>query len=230
MQFKSQYVNNKHGADLADDIVRRPRQQRGIFASPTAVVTYTDRMGDSYYLHEGKTTTGKVRYFVAKTIREGVLSTMPDGFEFSESINGVVSVRKTDTSAPRLPDVDLAAARAEMGSHAHLRSHRIEVIKGEIVVLESTGGVSAEVIAAMSHPFFTRADGPDTRVGGRRARVRYTPVMKFVPLGEPGGYSVHRMTYRGRGGWSWSLASGSLHKLLKRYLRHVVTDAFFELL
>ena len=141
------------------------------------VVTYTDRMGDSYYLHEGKTKTGKVRYFVAKTIREGVLSVMPDGLEFSESINGVVSARKTDTSAPRLPDVDMAVARAEMASHAHLRSHRIEVIKGEIVVLESTGGVSAEVIEAMSHPFFTRVEGPDTRAGGMRARVRYTPVI-----------------------------------------------------
>ncbi len=187
-------------------------------------------MGDSYYLHEGKTKTGKVRYFVAKTIRKGVLPAMPDGFEFSESINGVVSVRKTDTSATRFPEVDLAIARAEMASHAHLRRHRIEVIKGEIVVLESTGGVSAEVMAAMNHPFLTGAEGPDTRAGGRRARVRYTPVMKFVPFGEPGGYSVLRMTYRGGGGWSWPLASGSLHKLLKRYLRHVGTDAFFELL
>ena len=229
MQFKSQNVNKKHGSDPAGGIVPRGGQQRGIFASPTAVVTYTDRMGDSYYLHEGKTKAGKVRYFVAKTIREGVLSAMPDGFEFSESINGVVSVRKTDTSAPRLPEVDLATARAEMASHAHLRSHRIEVIKGEIVIFESTGGVSAEVMAAMSHCFFTPADGPDNRVGGRRVRVRYTPVMKFVPFGEPGGYRVHRMTYRGNGGWSWPLASGSIHKLLKRYLRHVGTDAFFEL-
>ena len=211
-------------------MVRRIGQQRGISASPTAVVTYTNRMGDIYYLHVGRTKSGKVRYFVAKTIREGVLSAMPDHFEFSESINGVVSVRKTDTSAPRIPEADLAIARAEMASHAHLRSHRIEVIKGEIVVLEPMGGLSAEVIAAMSRPFFMRAEGPDTLVGGVRARVRYAPVMKFVPLGEPSGYSVLRMTYRGSGGWSWPLASGSLHKLLKRYLRHVGTDEFFEMI
>ena len=188
-------------------------------------------MGDIYYLHEGRTKSGKVRSFVAKTIREGALSAMPDGFEFSESINGVVSVRKTDTSAPRIPEADLAIARAEMASHAHLRSHRIEVIKGEIVVLEPTGGLSAEVIASMSRPFFMRAEGaPDTRVGGVRTRLRHAPVMKFVPFGEPGGYSVLRMTYRGGGGWSWPLASGSLHKLLKRYLRRVGTAEFFEMI
>jgi hypothetical protein len=44
--------------------------------------------------------------------------------------------------------------------------------------------------------------------------------MKFVPLKER-GYSVHRMTYRGDGGWSWPLASGSFKELLNRFLRCV---------
>jgi hypothetical protein len=70
-------------------MVRRTHQQQpGTAGSPTALVRYTNRMGDTYYLHEGTTKTGKARYFVAKTIREGVLSAMPDGFEFAESING----------------------------------------------------------------------------------------------------------------------------------------------
>ena len=177
MQFKSQHGNKKHGSDLADGIVHRTGQQPGIFASPTAVVTYTNRMGDSYYLRKGKTKTGKVRYFVGKTIREGVLSAMPDGFEFSESINGVVSVRKTDTSAPRIPETDLALARGEIARHAHLRSHRIEVIKGEIIVFERTGAMSDDVIAEMSRGFSMCPEVPDTRVVGMRSRVRYVPVM-----------------------------------------------------
>ena len=211
-------------------MARRTDQQRGTSASPTTVVTYTSRLGDIYYLHEGRTKSGTVRYFVAKTIREGVPSGMPDGFEFSESINGVVSVRKTDTSASRIAEADLAIARAEMNSHAHLRSHRIEVIKGEIIVFEPTGAMSDDVIAEMSRGFSMCPEVPDTRVVGMRSRVRYVPVMKFVPIPELSEYSVYRMTYRGSGGWSWPLASGSLHKLLKRYLRHVGTQGFFELL
>jgi len=187
-------------------------------------------MGDTYYLHEGRTKTGKVRYFVAKTIREGVLSAMPDGFEFAESINGVVSVSKTDLSAARTPEADRALASGEMARHAHLRSHRIEVIKGEIIVLEPTGAISDDVMAEMGRGFSMGPEGPDTRVVGRRSKVRYVPVMKFMPCPEPGEYSVYRMTYRGGGGWSWPLASGPLHKLVKRYLRHVGTDEFFELL
>jgi hypothetical protein len=54
--------------------------------------------------------------------------------------------------------------------------------------------------------------------------------MKFAPLRERRDYSVHRMTYRGDGGWSWSLASSSLEEMLNRFLGCVGTDEFFELL
>jgi hypothetical protein len=83
-------------------------------------MTYTNRMGDTYYLHKGTTKTGKARYFVAKTIREGLLSAMPDGFEFAESINGVVSVSKTGLSAARIPEADRALASGEMARHANI--------------------------------------------------------------------------------------------------------------
>lgn len=58
-------------------------------------------------------------------------------------------------------------------------------------------------------------------------RIRYTPVMKFVP-GDP-SYAVHRMTYRGDGGWSWPLGYGQLAKLVARYLPHIGTEKFFQL-
>ena len=51
-------------------------------------LSYTNRLGATFYLHDGQTKTGKPRYFVAKTIREGALAVMPEGYEFSESING----------------------------------------------------------------------------------------------------------------------------------------------
>jgi len=62
-------------------------------------LSYTNRLGVTFYLHEGKTKTGKPRYFVAKTPREGALAAMPEGYEFSESINAVVSVRAQCTPA-----------------------------------------------------------------------------------------------------------------------------------
>jgi hypothetical protein len=204
----------------------RNRQQSGNLPSETNVATYTNRMGDTYYLHEGRAKTGKVRYFAAKKPREGTLSTMPKGFEFSESVNGVVSVRRINISGARIPESDIALVHAEMARHHHLCEHRIDVVKGEIVVFEPTNNPFTELPEEMVRIF---PMGPCRSVSMKR-RVRYDPVMKFVPLQKHNGYSVHRMTYRGEGGWSWPLASGSLHELLQKFLSHVGTDEFFELL
>ena len=198
-------------------MARRTRQQREGAASGTAIVSYTNRFGDTYYLHQGRTKTGKVRYFAAKTLREGALSTMPENFEFSESINGVVSMRRIDPSAASIAEVDVGLARTEMARHPHLQYYRIEAVKDEIVVFEPIGGTPPDW-------------GMVFALGSLRRRVRYDPVMKFVSHPERRTYSVHRMTYRGNGGWSWPLASGSLHELLRRFLACVGTDEFFELL
>ena len=124
----------------------RTRCRHDRAASETAVVTYTNRMGDTYYLIEGRTKTGKVRYYVSKTLREGALPAMPEGFEFSENINGIVSVRKIDSSAASVPEADVALARMEMARHSHLRGYRIEVVKGEIVVFEPRAGTPSDWI------------------------------------------------------------------------------------
>jgi len=66
-------------------------------------VSYTNRKGQVYYLHAGKTKIGKRRYFVVKTIGDGVLAEVPAGFEIVESINAVVSVRRIDPSVRKVP-------------------------------------------------------------------------------------------------------------------------------
>jgi hypothetical protein len=217
------------GQAQASNVPRGTGHQGDASASPAAVLTYTNRMGEVYHLHEGRTKTGKVRYFVAKTIRQGALAAMPAGFKFCESVNAVVSVRKINPLAPRIPRADLTLARAEMAQYGHLRAHRVEEVKGEIVVFEPTGGMPAAVIAELRLGSWMHPEHLSDRVGARRPRLRYFPVMKFVPSAKSGIYGVHRMTYRGDGGWSWLLASDTLPKLLRQYVRHVGTDEFFEL-
>jgi hypothetical protein len=192
-------------------------------------LSYTNCRGGTYYLHEGKTKTGKPRYFVAKTVREEALAAMPEGYEFSESINGVVSVRKVRPGAPEIPDTDLAMVRAELARHEHLRGHRVESRGTELVVYEPSGGISSNAIAHLASVMYLSPKALEARLGREGQPTRYDPVMKFV-LEEPGIYSVHRMTYRGDGGWSWPLASGPLNRLVKKYVKHVGTEEFFELL
>lgn len=51
-----------------------------------SALSYANRRGDRYDLHAGRTRTGKLRYFAAKTVGDGALDAMPEGYEFTESV------------------------------------------------------------------------------------------------------------------------------------------------
>lgn len=192
------------------------------------VISHVNRFGVTFYLHEGRTKTGKPRYFVAKTVRDGALSAMPEGYEFAESVNGVVSVRRVQTSV--IPENDLRLVRVELARHEHLRFHRVEQVKGEIVIHEPTNQLLRTDLDGLLSLFpITRAIA-EVVATDQAATTRYAPVMKFVPdkHGKAGIYLVYRMSYRGEGGWR-CLSAGSLEELARRYVRPVGTDEFFEL-
>jgi hypothetical protein len=189
-------------------------------------LSYTNRRGERYYLHAGRTKTGKPRYFVAKTPGEGRLGAMPEGYEFTESINAVVSVRRIDRRGPQIPEQDVELVCVEMARHGQLRYHRVECVRGEIVIFEPSSGLGT-LDAEHARRLGIRWNEP--ALDHLATRIRYAPALKFVPCG-PGDYAVHRMTYLGQGGWSWPLAKGALVELVGRFVGKIGTDAFFDLM
>jgi hypothetical protein len=210
----------------------RPRHTHLQFVPPpeepprpaSGALAYQNRRGETYYLHHGVTKTGKPRYFVAKTVGEGALATLPEGLEIAETANGVVSVRRVDTSANAIPAKDVETVRAFLAKHQRLHAYVAEVRKGEIVISEPVG-FQEERVPGLAEELGL---GRMLRVPSTRP-TRYTPVMKLVRDGSnPGRYMVHRMTYRGDGGFL-PLSGGSLQDLLGRFVVHLGTDRFFEL-
>ncbi len=187
--------------------------------SPTAVA-HTNRLGDTYYLHEGRTKTGKPRYFFARDAAAAI-ATIPEGFEISESINGQVSIRRKRAPIDPIPDADVRAVETERARHVHLQHHKVRAADGEIVIYAPD--TSPDVYRRHGGLFVS-----EQTMAELMARARYSPVMKFVRDGR--GYVVHRMTYRGEGGWSWELASGPIAQLAKRFVKPIGTDDFFELM
>ena len=238
---------------------------------------YTNVLGVTYYLHAGRTKTGKPRYLVRKTIQRGgdgeeereaggpgtgsgkgrrksagtgkrtgkgagkaagkgaarPLTEMPEGYEFSESVNGVVSVRRVDSAATRanarIPESDVEAVRAEVARHAHLRGCKVAVDKGSIVIFEAQGGVPPELVRELMGMGMGLGMGQGGALPGLGPGARYEPVMRFES-DDTATYAVFRMTYRGDGGWSHPLSAGPLKTLLRRYVRHIGTDGFYELM
>ncbi len=203
-------------------------EDSSVATSASVVLTHTNRLGRTYYLHEGRTKTGKPRYFARKTIGDGPLTKMPSGFEFSESINGVVSVRRVDTSGKMIPTVDVQVLSAELARHEHLRSHAVDVKKDAIIICEPVGGIQLRDFETTAGHMLI-----DPAILQRIASVkpsRFEPVMKFErtqSIDAP--YAAFRMTYRGDGGW-YMLSTGELSELVESYVGHIGTDEFFELL
>ena len=195
----------------------------------TSVASFENRNGATYYLHEGVTKTGKPRYFVRKTIGEGALAELPDGFEFHETLNGVVAVRRIRGAAP-IPATDVEMVRQELAQHPHLRGYQVELRDEGVVVFEPQmrafeSGLEHErslaIMDRLQQLGMVRGPRP-------KPRRRYTPVMLFnlaTPTGS--GYVAKRMTYRGDGGWIL-FDVGPLSKLVQ-HLAVLGTDAFFEL-
>jgi len=149
---------------------------------------------------------------------------MPDGFTVSESINGVVSVRREDPSAAVVPEEDVRAVETVVGRHSHLRGYCVRAVGNAVVIFEP-------------HPRpnelreFAQRLGNTHRALGfveeRMGKAQYVPVMKFEPEGA--GYVAFRMTYRGKGGWSWPLRSGKLCDLARKFVASIGTEEFFDL-
>jgi hypothetical protein len=202
-------------------VPRAPKARAPKAARSARTFAYTNRMGDTYHLHEGRTKLGKPRYFFAREVRDGALAVMPDGYEVSESINGVVSVRRIDPDRTAIPAADVATIDAERARHAHLMHHRVQAERDAIVIYapDRDAGVLDR------HALFPVSEAKRQEwMNG----ARYAPVFRFVP--DRDAYRAQRMTYRGAGGWSRDLARGALKTLAKKFVPKIGTEEFFELI
>jgi hypothetical protein len=192
------------------------------------VFTHENRMGVTFYLHEGKTKTGKPRYFFTRDIRDGSLVELPEGYEVSESINGVVSVRKKKPGEVSVPAEDVTLVEAALGRHPHLRWYKAQAVGSAILIFEPDPRPGDLRSLGDLVGFSGRLGPGEQYMEERMKKARYAPVMKFEREGDR--YAVFRMTYRGHGGWSYPLDSGTLAELIKKFVPKVGTEKFFDLM
>jgi hypothetical protein len=62
--------------------------------NPAMAIEHINRKGKTYYLHEGKTKTGKPKYFFSMKSEGNLVNKMPEGYEIYENPNAQVFLRK----------------------------------------------------------------------------------------------------------------------------------------
>ena len=198
-------------------------------------VQFTNRIGKQYYLREGKTKTGKSRYFFsAQQQGKGeVVDQIPAGYEIYEHPeNAQVFLRKI---RPQLIS-DLERQLVEKAVKALRRSKRYIIDRKDeyITIYESSADVenvkkivSDFLKSAPLRSGITADDAINMLVGGN-----YTAMLRFhLENREQRTFTVERFCFRGAiDDWIYLDGPENLKTLIDKYIKLLGTDDFFDVL
>ena len=190
------------------------------------VLTYTNRKGDTYYLHQGLTKKGNPRYIFSKQKDDNVLKVIPRDYEIYENPNGQVFLRK---SRPKIfSDEEIAIVENGVRNYTDLEFYKVDVRGNAIIiylplqdvdVFKEVASLSSlrtpEQINALIHKFIT-----------------FFPEMQLILTDkEKRLFSLKRYCYRGATDhWLTLETSSDLESLAKKYFKHLEKESFFDLL
>lgn len=194
-------------------------------------VTYTNRKGVIYYLCQGRSKTGKPRYYFARELKGEPLEAIPQGWKIQESPNGIVSLVR-DRPAQIRPE-EVAVVDVTLRRHPKAGNYRLAVKGKQIEVYERVGPDADELAAALGK------HGMGALVAARMDALRevmdedtrFTSVLRLI-LVDPGRriFRVQRMCYLGSvDDWIDVDLEGALDRLARKVIPTLGTDAFFEL-
>ena len=179
-------------------------------------VIYRNCRGILYHLGRAKTKTGKPRYFLSRHAPQEPVLGIPAGFEISESVNGVVSLRK-------------AGLQAEIDRHDRLKGHRADSSGKALTVYEPLGYLS-EVFTQSIADRAANSPYRNSMLRDPETIGRYSPVMRFVLVDRSlRKFEAQRMCYRSSiDGWL-TLDCGRLRNMAGKYILYLGHESFFEL-
>jgi hypothetical protein len=192
-------------------------------------VSHTNRKGITFFLCQGETRTGKVRFYFAREPKGKKIEQTPSGYEISESVNGVVSLVKI---RPRLiPTEESTLVEEVLKRHPGGDNYRVYVKRDQIVIYEEAGPDAERILALFGNAIPHPAGAIERLKAHMEQHRRFTPVMRFI-LSDPQTrmYSAQRWCYLGSiDDWIRVGSPGKLRHLARQLVPTLGTDEFFEL-
>jgi hypothetical protein len=195
-------------------------------------VTYTNRKGTMYFLCRGITKTGKARYFFAREPVNEPVEMVPEGYEISESVNGVVSLVKARPAL--LLETEILAVKNALANHPRAKLYRVEAKGKQITVYEYAGTDPQEVFQRLSGRFGLPGV-VDHRLAKFEAetlaRGHFTPVLRFTLIDDrQRRFQAERMCYLGSiDNWIAIAFDKPIEELARLLIPVLGSDEFFEL-
>lgn len=193
-------------------------------------VEYVNRKGHRYYLHEGRTKTGKPKYYCSRKPAAAPLQSMPDGFEWRESPeNATVSVRKRPST--RIAEFEREMLSDGIRKLAGLETFLTDVVKDSLVVY------LPDRDPQQVDDLLTELAGVAPLGSGQfkewvRGNVAYSAMMKFTLVDEDErSFAVDRWCFLGSiDRWFPLSGAAPLADQIREFVPHLGKESFFELM
>ena len=137
--------------------------------------THTNRKDKIYYLHQGKTKTGKPKYYFSQSDKGDTIDSIPDGYEVYENANAQVFLRRIQPKIITKEEVNLV--KDAIKRYTKLSHFFVEAKGDKIIVHTPDQEVNDELISKLS-PFALLKNIDIKQYFEKRAS--FTPVMRFV--------------------------------------------------
>lgn len=193
-------------------------------------VTYTNRKGITYYLCQGMTKTGKVRYYFARQPRAGSPDQIPEGYLISESVNGVVSLALSRT--PLIYEREVASVDAILTQHPKSRDYRVIMKNSQIIIYERIGP-DVDILSDLFENFTPLPqESVKKRIQEQLDKMAcFNPILRFT-LVDPDGrqFTAERWSFFGGiDDWFDTGESGRIDNLAHKLIPKLGSNDFFEM-
>ena len=163
-------------------------------------VSYANRKGRKYYLHQGLTKTGKPRYYFSRDENGMLVNDIPEEYEISESINGIVSLVKKRPK--RINTTELQIIEESIKRYNKARDYRINVRTDEIEIYERVGQSPMQLWKKLG---LGQLDANLRKQLRKEEQIysQFTPILRFILCDEKQRFfKIKRMCYSGSvGNW-----------------------------
>lgn len=189
------------------------------------MVKYLNRIGDIYYLHQGKTKKGNPKYFFSKKEDGTLAETIPDRYEIYENPNAMVYLRKI--SPKIITDEEISIVENGVRNLSNLEHFKIDVKKNQIIIFLPDQDLKSFNKMFLNYPGVNKDKLEESFKNG----LTYSPMMRFVLIDqERRDFRVDRWCYRGSIDDWIDLNYGSSRNLVEEYCRHLGRESFYELM
>jgi hypothetical protein len=190
-------------------------------------IQHVNRKGDTYYLHQAKTKTGKRKWCFSMNSGDDLADSIPKGYEIHENPNAQVFLRRI---VPQLvTQEEIATVGKGVRASANAKHAIVEAKKDAIVV--HLPHEDPESLIEDLRPLLGAGTTLPSAFHVERY-LHYTPMMRFMLRDkERRLFSVERWCFRGAiDDWYFLAGGAELSKQVKKYVPHLGKESFFELM